>query len=256
MEPAVERREVHPRRRARDGRASRGTATATRSIGQRHRHRHRGGVPRQRLRHASGRPTPRARGSSAASGSASRSRGGWSSCTAARIQAASDGSGRGATFTVRLPVRAPEAAAPPDEGSIRTAFAAVGGTARGDHGPHRGRRAGRAGDDGLRPRGSRRDRAGGDVGGRSPAAGRRASPSPRQRPRHARYRRLLADDAAARDARRRGAHRRHRADRLCERARPAAFGGRRLPAAPGQAGRPAGARRRDRRNALRSRDRP
>ena len=118
------------------------------------------------------------------------------------IHAVSGGSGHGATFTVRLPVRAPEPVAPPDEGkSPRTSFAAAGGKLAAvtvlvvDDEP-----------DALEMLVSMLEGAGatvlaGDLGGRGPAAG-RGQPSQvlRQRRRHARHRRLRAHGADPGDA--------------------------------------------------------
>ena len=102
---------------------------------------HRRGVPRQRLRHVpAGRrlehaPVRRPRAS------ASRSRGGSSSCTAGRSRRSATGPARGATFTVRLPVRDPGGRARPRKRRRCGDAAAVNaGTTHRHDGPRRRRR--------------------------------------------------------------------------------------------------------------------
>ena len=72
----------------------------------RHRHRHRSRVPAARLRHASGRATRPRRVRTAGSGSACRSSADLVELHGGEVRAESLGEDTGATFTVRLPVRA------------------------------------------------------------------------------------------------------------------------------------------------------
>ena len=107
-QPAEQRAEVHAPGRHRD-RAS--SSTRRRAIGvdrgERHRHRHRAGAPRDGSSRTSARWTTRRRGSTAAPGSAWRSAAGWRRARRPH-HAAEQRSAQGSTFTLTIPVEAPQ----------------------------------------------------------------------------------------------------------------------------------------------------
>ena len=138
-EPAEQRRQVHRRRADRSGSAC-ARRVARRDLGARHRRRHRGGDAAPRVRDVRAGATARSAARRTASGSGCRWCAASSRCTAARVEARSDGIGRGSEFIVRLPVAIGEqraTARPGGSGLRREPGAAVGARRRRQPGRRR-----------------------------------------------------------------------------------------------------------------------